>query len=171
MYGDTRRIADAIAEGLAEHVTTATVEVSVAPRAIESDLDLLVVGGPTHVHGMTTALTRAQAIKQAQGTVVSTEIGIREWLDQILPIVPAIQAATFDTRVKGAAILTGSAANGYRKHLRDLSFRIIAPAESFFVGMREPQGSALLPGELERAKAWGTELAARLGARAAITVA
>ena len=170
MYGDTKRVADAIADGLARHLPVETVEVSLAPLAIESDIDLLVVGGPTHVHGMTTPFTRAQAIKQAQGHIVSPGIGIREWLEQIQPTAPAIPAAAFDTRLKGAAILTGSAAGGYAKRLRDASFKLIAPAESFLIAGKAPQGDALLEGELDHARAWGEELAAALGARAAIGV-
>jgi hypothetical protein len=170
MYGDTKRVADAIADGLARHLPVETVEVSLAPLSIESNIDLLVVGGPTHVHGMTTPFTRAQAIKQAKTEIVSPGIGIREWLEHLQPTAPAIPAATFDTRLKGAAILTGSAASGYAKRLRDASFKLIAPAESFFIAAKAAQGDALLEGELEHARAWGEELAAALGARAAISV-
>jgi hypothetical protein len=168
MYGNTKRVADAIADGLATQMSVETVEVSLAPLAIETHIDLLVVGGPTHVHGMTTAFTRAQAIKQATTQVVSPGIGMREWLEQARAAAPSIPAAAFDTRIKGAAILTGSAASGYAKRLRDASFRVIAPAESFFIATKAPQDDALLEGELEHARAWGSELAVRLGARTAI---
>jgi hypothetical protein len=171
MYGDTKRVADAVADGLAGGLAVETVEVSLAPVALESGIDLLVVGGPTHVHGMTTPFTRAQAIKQAQTEIVSRGIGIREWLEELRPAVPGVAAAAFDTRIRGAAILTGSAASGYAKRLRDARFRLLAPAESFLIATKAPQGDALLEGELERARAWGAGLAATLAARAAITTA
>ena len=51
MFGNTRQVAAAIAEGLAPSGTVAsfTVNDAGAKDAAES-ADLLVVGGPTHVH-------------------------------------------------------------------------------------------------------------------------
>lgn len=170
MYGNTKRIADAVADGIARHLNVETIEVSLAPLAIESDVDLLVVGGPTHVHGMTTPFTRAQAAKQATKHVVSEGIGVREWLEQVRPTGPAIPVAAFDTRIKGAAILTGSAANGYAKRLRDAGFKVVAPAESFLIATKARQDDALLEGEIEHARAWGSEIAAPFGARVPIPV-
>ena len=170
MYGDTKRVAEAIAAGLSERMTAEAVEVSVAPFAIESDVDLIVVGGPTHIHGMTTGFSRSQAAQQAKTPVVSEGIGIREWLEQLRATAPAVPAAVFDTRLKGSAILTGSAAGGFATRLRDAGFRLIAPAESFLVAGKGEPGHALLEGELERAQAWGAGLGKVLGARAAIPV-
>ena len=171
MYGNTKRIADAVADGIARHMTVESIEVSLAPLSIEGDIDLLVVGGPTHIHGMTTPFTRAQAVKQATAHVVSEGIGIREWLDGVRPIGAHTIAAAFDTRIKGAAILTGSAASGFRKMLRAAGFRVVAPPESFLIATRAPQDDALLEGELEHARAWGSEIAATLAGRIATPVA
>jgi flavodoxin len=170
IYGNTKRIADAVANGIAGYMTVETMEVSTAPTVLEFEVDLLVVGGPTHVHGMTSPFTRAQAVKQATTPVVSVGIGMREWLDQLRPVAPAIPAAAFDTRIKGAAILTGSAANGYAKRLRDAGFRVVAPTESFFIATKAPQDDALLAGELDHAREWGVEIAKQLGAKLAIPV-
>lgn len=170
MYGNTKRIAEAIADALARTMAVETIEVSLAPMAIETDVDLLVVGGPTHVHGMTTPHTRAQAVKQATTPVVSPGIGMREWLDQARPVGTDTPAVAFDTRIKGAAILTGSAANGYAKKLRASGFRVVAPAQSFFIATKVPQEDALLEGELDRARAWGLQIAAPFGTRVAIPV-
>jgi hypothetical protein len=171
MYGNTKRVADAVADGIAGYMTVETVEVSTAPTALEFEVDLLVVGGPTHVHGMTSPFTRAQAVKQATTRIVSGGIGMREWLDQLSPVTPAIPAAAFDTRIKGAAILTGSAANGYAKRLRFAGFRVVVPPESFFIATKAPQDDALLDGELDHAREWGAEIAKHIGARLAIPVA
>jgi hypothetical protein len=171
MYGNTKRIADAIADGIAGYMMVETVEVSAAPTVLEFDVDLLVVGGPTHVHGMTSPFTRAQAIKQATTHVVSPGLGMREWLDHLRPITPAIPAAAFDTRIKSAAILTGSAAHGYVKRLRVKGFRVVVPAESFFIATKAPQDDALLDGEIDHARAWGGEVAREIGAKLAAPVA
>lgn len=54
IFGNTRRIASAIAEGRSPFgpVVTANVNDKLAREATRS-ADLLVLGGPTHVHGMT----------------------------------------------------------------------------------------------------------------------
>ena len=171
MYGNTKRIAEAIADGISRHMTVEAVEVSLAPTAIEPDVDLLVVGGPTHVHGMTTRFTRAQAVKQATRHVVSEDTGVREWLDDIRAIGKSTVARAFDTRFKGAAILTGSAANGFARKLRAVGFRVVTPTASFFIATKAPQDDALLAGEIERARAWGSEVATQLTPRVALPVA
>ena len=170
MYGNTKRIAEAIAEGIGRTMPAEPIEVSVAPLAIETDVDLLVVGGPTHVHGMTTPFTRSQAEKQATTPVVSPGIGMREWLEQARPTAADTPAVAFDTRIKGAALLTGSAASGYAKRLRSAGFRVMAPAHSFLIAAKAPQDDALIEGELDRARAWGSEIAAPFGSRVAIPV-
>ena len=170
MYGNTMRIAEAIAAGLAGHMIVETVEVSEAPHAIAPDVDLLVVGGPTHAHGMTSAQSRANAATKTPTPVISQGIGIREWLEQVRPEGRATPAVTFDTRIKGPQILTGSAANGYASKLDGAGFRVTAPAESFFVSVTASTDQGLLDGEHGRARAWGEELGATLASRVAIPV-
>jgi hypothetical protein len=159
MFGNTKRIALAVAEGMARHMTVEAIEVSLAPLALGDDVDLLVVGGPTHVHGMTSGFTRTQAEKQATSPVVSEKLGMREWLEESQPTDRSTKAAAFDTRIKGAEILTGSAANGYEKRLRDARYSVVREPESFFIATKAPQDDALLPGEIDRARAWGEALA------------
>lgn len=54
MYGNTRAIAEAVAEGIGagRDVQVTVLPVSAADRELIRDADLLVVGGPTHAHGM-----------------------------------------------------------------------------------------------------------------------
>src|SRR5579884_3673556 len=59
MYGNTRAIAEAIAEGYGEGASARPVRDAGVPPG---DLDLLVVGGPTQIHGMTTSFSRRVAI-------------------------------------------------------------------------------------------------------------
>jgi flavodoxin len=171
MYGNTKRIALAVADGISKHVAAEAVEVSLAPLAIGDDVELLVVGGPTHVHGMTSAFSRTQAEKQAKSPVVSTKLGMREWLEESAPAKRSNMAASFDTRIKGAEILTGSAAHGYEKRLHSRGYSVVAEPESFFIATKAPQEDALLPGELERARAWGAELGVQVARRTALPVA
>ena len=67
MFGNTRAIAHAIGAGLADAFDVAVVPVAQADAARIRDADLVVVGGPTHVHSMSRASTRKGAAKQAAG--------------------------------------------------------------------------------------------------------
>lgn len=163
MFGNTKRIALAVAEGIATKLPVETIEVSDAPEEIAGDIDLLVVGGPTHVHGMSSAKTRTSAADRAEGPLVSQRIGIREWLDHARTQVFDLHAAAFDTRINGMMILTGSAAKGYAKGLRSAGFRVDWPPQSFLVNARSAPGEdALLAGQLEEAKAWGAAIASKV---------
>src|ERR671924_1273561 len=83
MFGNTRTIAEAVAEGLSSRFATDLTEVSVAPTRIPEDVSLVVVGGPTHAFGLTRPRTREDAARQADAPVVSARIGVREWLGAI----------------------------------------------------------------------------------------
>ncbi len=170
MFGNTKRVADAVADGIAPQFVVETVEVSHAPIEIADDIDLLVIGGPTHVHGMTTVKSRASAVERTPVPLVSRGIGIREWLEQARPAVRHLPAAAFDTRIKAPVFLTGSAASGFAKRLRAAGFRLAAPARSFLVAREGALDDLLVEGELEAARAWGATLAAQVApTREAVT--
>src|SRR5688572_22660034 len=65
MYGNTRQVAEVVAASL--HATC-DVELVVAEdaRVDARDVDLIVVGGPTHVHGLASAMTRRSAAKAGE---------------------------------------------------------------------------------------------------------
>jgi hypothetical protein len=171
MYGNTREIAEAIATGLAEAMTVEVVEVGVAPPSIGPEVDLLVVGGPTHAHGMSKPDSRRTAARNASRGLASNGIGIREWLDGLRPGTIRA-AAAFDTRIKGPGLLWGSAARGAHGALHRLGARAAAGPESFLVdGPTGPTYDRLLDGEVERARTWGRELGGRVAAPAAATAA
>jgi flavodoxin len=65
MYGNTHSIAQAIAEGLGTAGAGHVVSVEEAARMNLSGINLLVVGGPTHAHGMTRTQTRHAAVQDA----------------------------------------------------------------------------------------------------------
>jgi hypothetical protein len=152
MFGNTQAIARAIAEGLEGHHEVRLGEVSAISAALDPDVQLLVIGGPTHAFGMSRPSTRDSAAQQATNGVVSRTIGIREWL-QGLPEGQA-RFATFDTRIRKPR-LPGSAAARAARRLRRLGYRMATEPMTFYVhGTPGP----LLDGELDRAKRWGKEL-------------
>ena len=158
MFGNTERIAKAIGEGLGSTVEVELVRVDQAPKVLPADLELLVVGGPTHAFSMSRSSTRDSA--SAQGTIVMpSQIGIREWLDQLRHEKGAPVVATFDTRVTKVRRLPGSAGKAAAKVLRRNGFKLLAKSASFFV---EDSLGPLSDGELDRARAWGESLAAQL---------
>ena len=111
-FGNTRAIAEAVAAGLIEGgVDAQVVDVSQAPSALPADLDLLVLGAPTHNRGLPTAATRAKACAQAGSGKASHGIG--GWLETTA-IPASTGAAAFDT-VISKGWLSGSAAKAIAK--------------------------------------------------------
>jgi len=154
MFGNTKAIAEAVADGVGAHLPTDTVEVGRAPTAMPDDVELLVVGGPTHAFGMSRPATREDATRQAGGHVISEGIGLREWLEQLPRGDGRVAVAAFDTRVDHPRV-PGSAARKAEKRLHHLRYQIQVRAESFFV--RGTPGP-LVDGETERARRWGDAL-------------
>ena len=138
---------------------------------VVGDVDLLVVGGPTHMHGMSKAASRRAAIETAEKSDTieadpdATVEGLRAWF-KTLPEVKGRAAAAFDTRVDGPPFLTGSAAKGITKLLRRHHYEVIGEPESFLV---EDSEGPLKEGELERARRWGADLADLVVARGQTT--
>ena len=83
MFGGTRRVAEAVADGLARSARCTVVEVGQAPTVI-GDIDLLVVGAPTHAFGMSTPDSRREAQRETTQPVISRELGVREWLASLI---------------------------------------------------------------------------------------
>jgi flavodoxin len=169
MYGNTHLIAGAIADGLRASADVAVVPVEGADEALRSGADLLVVGGPTHVHGMTRESTRKAAIEAAQKPGSDLELdpdaegeGLREWFDALGDSTTApAAAAAFDTRIHAPAAITGRASKGIAKRLRAHGFELIADPESFLV----TKENHLEDHEIEHAKEWGSRLLAAVSAR------
>ncbi len=155
MFGNTEAVARAVADGLSDLFVVDVVRVADAPAIIPDDVQLLVVGGPTHAFGLTREGTRLAARDQGAKPSTGVEVGLREWLGGLQPHPTALAAATFDTRIKKPGV-PGSAARGAMRRLRRLGLRAAARPTSFYVaGMSGP----LLGGELARARGWGSNLA------------
>lgn len=163
MYGNTHHIADAIAAGLQESFEVTVVPVAEAEPAVLADAGLVVVGGPTHAHGMSRAGTRRAASEAAEkpdsGLTMEPGAvgpGLREWFDSLGQY--HVKAVAFDTRIHGPSIVTGRAGRGATRLLREHGFDVVAKPESFLV----TTGNALDPEETTRARDWAAKLAASI---------
>jgi flavodoxin len=143
--GNTRSIAEAIAEALSARGPTDLVSVDSAPADLAA-ADLVVVGGPTEGHGLTPPMTR-----------FLDRVPDESWTGRAV--------ATFDTRLRWPRLLSGSAAADIAKRLDAAGIRPIVPPESFIVTMK-PE---LEPGERERAAQWAGEVARAVDAARQVT--
>lgn len=159
LYGNTRHIAEAVADSLSAAGEAALINVRDAAPELLDGLDLLVAGGPTHVHGMSSRSTRKGAATDAQKKGhAKPDVGggpLRDWLDG-LSAAPRQRAAAFDTRIDKPKLLVGSAAKGIARRLEHAGFAVIGE-ESFLVSGTD---GPLLDGEIERARTWGKMLVA-----------
>jgi flavodoxin len=153
LHGNTERIAHAIGESLAAYGEVRVLRTTELPRAVAADF--WIVGGPTHRHGMSQPL--ASFIAALPGGSLR-----------------GVPVATFDTRYRYPRLMSGSAAHSAAGNLRRTGCRIATSPESFFVkqgarpatGEKPPyDGELLEDGELERARAWGEQLATLLAGR------
>jgi flavodoxin len=141
-FGNTEKIAEAIVRGVGSVSEVRLTSTSEATRGktLDSQLDLLLVGGPTQNH-------RPSA-------------GLRAFVDALPVALRGIPAACFDTRYRGPVLLMGSAASAAAKGLVKKGAEVIAPPESFFIIRHGPlERQTLEPGEIERAEAWGRAIA------------
>ena len=150
MWGNTRQVAEAVAEGLGNATLSEVHEVADADLA---DLDLLVVGGPTHAFSMTRPKTRHDALERG-ATAGTEDRGLREWLAE-LPKDLRAPVATFDTRAKQVRGLPGSAAKSAGREVRRHHHGRVVDSASFYV---EDMQGPLSDGELARARSWGHDL-------------
>lgn len=163
MYGNTHLIADAIGKGLQEVGDVVVMPVDGADAAALDGADLVVVGGPTHVHGMTRGSTRKSAVEAAErpdsDLVLDPDAegeGLRDWFDDLGKF--ATHAAAFDTRMDGPVALTGRASKGIAHRLTKHGCTLIAEPRSFLV----TKDNHLETDEEEHALTWGTDLAESL---------
>jgi flavorubredoxin len=161
-YGNTRHVAEAIAEGLGRSATVDVVPVTDTGTVDLAGVDLVVVGAPTHVHDEPHGAGDA-------GTTVSDDLvlepgvtvaGIRQWLTTLRGVNAS--AATFDTRIEGVKVITEVASERLAEVLAESGFPAVTESMSFLVD----NNARLHPGEEERARSWGEALARNLTTRA-----
>jgi flavodoxin len=154
MFGNTEQIARAVAAGIGETVDVQLTEVADATDP-GPDVALIVAGGPTHAFSMSRENTRADAISKG-APKGERESGLREWMAALPSGQHAEKMATFDTKIKSMRHLPGSAAKSAAKVARRHGYESVARAESFYV---DDVDGPLLDGEIDRARAWGRQLA------------
>lgn len=132
--GNTRHVAEAVAEGLRHAGEAEVFSVDEGPAGISDGIDLMVVGGPTEAHGVTQPMV--------------------EFLDRMPTLRGTLAVAAFDTRLHWPRWLSGSAAEGIAHRLQAAGGHLVAAPESFVVSMK-PE---IDPEELARAQAWGASL-------------
>src|ERR1700688_3201953 len=123
MFGSTRLIAQAIADGLGGPPDMTAIAVADADHLMLEGVELVVVGGPTHAWSMSRPSTRRGAplhVSRPGSALVlepgaDTGPGVREWLATVGRVTT--QAAAFDTRVSSPVLFTGRASKGIAREL------------------------------------------------------
>ncbi|WP_394770651.1 flavodoxin family protein [Lacisediminihabitans sp.] len=165
MFGNTRQVAEAIADGLGPYgpVTLVNVNDASAKDAAES-ASLLVVGGPTHVHGMSRQTSRDEAPSWANDPAKKLTLeplapgtGVREWIDGLDRVPPLF--AAFDTRADIARLLSGAASGRIEHELKARGSHAVLPGASFLVS----KDTVLEDGELDRARDWAASVGKAAG--------
>jgi flavodoxin I len=133
VYGNTEKIARAIAEAITPSNEVKVVQAGEANPLELASIDLLIVGSPTHGGRPTPA--------------------VQDFLNKIPKLsLQGINVATFDTRSQAKlAKVFGNAAGRIARNLKGKGGTLIASPEGFLVtGTKGP----LKEGELERAAGW-----------------
>lgn len=152
MFGNTAAVARAIADALRAHADVRVVDAKDAPPDPGPDVELLIVGAPTHGLTLPAAASRADAVRRGASAEVAAS-GVREWL-AALPTGRPRAVATFCTKVRRGGPFAGSAARAAARIARRGGHRVRGTADFFVAGTTGP----LLPGELDRAAAWAVGL-------------
>ena len=152
LWGNTAAIARAIAEGIGPEARPLTTD-EASPEVL-ADADLMVVGAPVIAFGLASDGTLQNIAETERGAPTPPDLShrsMRDWLQELAPGHAA--AAAFETRVRWSPRgATGAIDSG----LKRAGYRSIAKGGKFVVtGKYGP----LRDGELERARAWGAELA------------
>ncbi len=132
-FGNTKKIAQAIAEALKSEGTVQVIGVDQLTTSHFHEVDLVVMGSPTY------RMNLPEAVRPVFETLPKH-------------ILSGTSVAAFDTSYKMSAFLTRfTAAKRLAKKLRKLGGKRIVPPETFHVVGKE---GPLYDGEIERAKKW-----------------
>jgi len=153
LWGNTAAIAHAIAAGIGSGARA--LSTAEATAAAASGADLIVAGAPLlgfslPSDGMLNMIGSDKSKYKAAPDV--SQPSMRSWL-AALPAGNGRRFAAFETRIWWSP---GSAAGGIERGLEHAGYRRLAQARRFLVGGAE---GPLRGGELDKAKAWGAELA------------
>ncbi len=151
-WGNTAAVARAIAEGIGAMLRA--LSTAEATGAALAGVELIVAGSPLLGFNLPTeSMLKGMATNAAKDPTPPdlSHPSMRAWLET-LPASSG-RAAAFETRIWWSP---GSAAKTILKRLEALGYRPVGKGERFIV---EGKYGPLRSGELERARAWGAELA------------
>jgi flavodoxin len=141
LYGNTEKIAEAIACVLRQYGHARVVPASTVTVLDFLGINVLALGGPTQKHGLSPA--------------------IEDLLDRMVPEkLVGMPAVAYDTRVHITGWLSGSAAEKIARRIQRYGVKLVLPPESFFVEGRE---GPLEKGEVERAGTWARTILEHIG--------
>jgi flavodoxin len=144
-FGNTKKVAEAIAEVLRQAGTARTISVEKLTAADLEGVDLVVMGSPTH------SMNLPEAVRP-----VFDELPKRA--------LRGAAVVAFDTSYKISGFLARmTAAKRLDRNLRKLGGKRLMAPETFFV--KKEEGYPLYDGEIERARRWAQEIVERLGGR------
>ena len=157
-WGNTAAIARAIAEGIGPGARALSTAEAVG--AAIAEVDLIVAGAPLLGFSLPTESMLQNIGANASRDPVAPDLShpsMRAWLEALSKGTGS--AAAFETRIWWSP---GSAAKTILRMLEGLGYRAAAKAQRFVV---KGKYGPLRDGELERARAWGAELAANAQSR------
>lgn len=142
-FGNTRRVAEAMAETMREASEVHVVGIDELARVAWDGVDLVVVGSPTHAFTVPQEVGRALKAQRAD-------------------LLAGKSVAAFDTTVRRWPFRHLRASPKLLRRLQELGGRPVAEPETFFVAMRgapEAGGTDLLEeGQIDRARHWAAKL-------------
>jgi hypothetical protein len=150
-WGNTAQVARAIAEGIGPDALALNTD-EASPRVV-AEADLVVAGAPIMAFGLPSDAMVENVGKDPKAPVPGdvSHPSLRHWLEALPP--SRASAASFETKLRWSP---GGATGAIDERFHRAGYRTVAKGQKFFVsGSYGP----LRDGELERARAWGTELA------------
>lgn len=136
-YGNTREIAEAIGTELRTAGPVDVVKIDSSGVAASTfEMDVLIVGGPTQAHGLSPHMREFLAHLPAES-------------------ISGVEAAAFDTRLRGWRLVTGAASDGIAKQLQHLGAHLVVPPQTFVVTGKE---GPLADEELTHAQQWARHI-------------
>ena len=150
-FGNTAAVAHAIAEGIGADASVMTTDDATAE--VVADADLVVVGAPVLGFRLPTDQVREGLLRETGAPTPpdSSHRSMRAWLKAVPPGQAGM--AAFETRFRFSP---GGSIGTITDELERAGYRSVAKGRKFLVtGKYGP----LKAGELERARAWGAELA------------
>lgn len=156
LFGATRQVAEAIADGIGESVEVDCRDVrSLSPYELRQFRRIL-VGAPTHARTLPTPASRAEGATWLEGRMRGAHLeegaltpGLREWLEQTT--LTGLDITPFTTRADMSRLLSGSALSAIARRLRRAGANV---GDRGYEAIVDEHGH-LCDGEADRAREWG----------------